>query len=152
VIRRALLLALLMPAFALAAGVSPLGAGDVAALLKPPARGVRILAIWSLDCAYCEAHLQALAKLQQAHPRQIELITIATDSIAQREPIAARLHGAGIDAWPARAYADDTPERIDYLIDPDWGGETPRTVVIRADGSRESFSGAATERRLDALL
>jgi iron complex outermembrane receptor protein len=30
------------------------------------------------------------------------------------------------------------------LIDPDWGGETPRTKAIRADGSGTVISGELT--------
>jgi len=37
------------------------------------------------------------------------------------------------------------------LLDPDWGGETPRVLVIRADGSRNGFSGQLTSKQLRAL-
>jgi iron complex outermembrane receptor protein len=143
--------ALALPLSAQAGAPSALNAEDVPALLKPPTRGVRVLALWSLDCAYCEPNLQALAKRQRAHPRDMELIAIATDSIDQRDAIAARLHDAGVEALPARAYADATPERINYLIDPDWGGELPRTLVIRANGQRTAVSGALTASALRAI-
>ena len=140
-IRRALLAALLALPLAVQAGAPVvLNAGDVPALLKPPAHGVRVLALWGLDCAYCEANLQALQKLQRAHPREIELVAVATDSVAQSVALEQRLHAAGVDMLPSRAYADATPERINYLIDPNWGGELPRTLVIRADGSRTGVS------------
>jgi iron complex outermembrane receptor protein len=148
----ALLLALASPAFAHAAPLTALSAADVPALLKPPAHGERIVAIWALDCAYCEANMQALAKLQRAHPHEIELVTVATDDIAQqRAALERRLHAAGMDAYPARAYAAATPERINYLIDPAWGGETPRTLVIHADGTRSGISGALTPEQLRKL-
>lgn len=148
----AALLALALPALAAAGAPSPLSAAEVPALLKPPARGVRILAMWALDCAYCEANMQALAQLQRAHPREIELVTVATDSIAQRAQIAARLKAMRMDGYPARAYAEASPERLDFLIDPDWGGETPRTEIIHADGSRHGISGELTEAQLRKLL
>lgn len=151
-IRRLLcLLALSVPMLAHAASPTVLRAEDVAPLLKPPAHGVRVLAIWALDCAYCESNLQALGRLQRAQPDAIELITIATDSIDQSDMIAARLRTAAMDAWPARAYADATPERINYLIDPNWGGETPRTLVIRADGTRLGISGELTPAKLKSI-
>ena len=153
--RRALLAALLvlaLPVFAHAGTLTPLSAGDVPALLKPPARGVRILAVWALDCAYCEANMQALAKLQRAHPHDIELVTVATDSITQRTQIAARLKAMQMDGYPARAYIEASPERLDFLIDPNWGGETPRTEIIRADGRRRGISGELTEAQLHKLL
>lgn len=146
------LLALALPAFAHAGTLMPLSAADVPALLKPPAHGVRIVAIWSLDCAYCEANMQALAKLQRAHPHDIELVTVATDSIDQGAAIETRLKAAQMDGYPARAYAEASPERTDFLVDPNWGGETPRTEVIRADGGRQGISGALTGQALQKLL
>lgn len=152
---RRLLLALwlALPLCAHAATPTPLTAGEVPALLQPPAHGVRILALWSLDCAYCEPNMQALARLQRAHPREIELVTVATDDVAAyAAAVAQRLHAAGLDALPARAYAAAAPERINYLIDPGWGGETPRTLAIRADGSRLGISGELGAAQLQKLL
>ncbi|HUH56377.1 MAG TPA: hypothetical protein VLZ32_11645 [Rhodanobacter sp.] len=145
------LLACALPGLSAAASLQALHADEVKVLLQPPARGERIISLWSLDCAYCEANMQTLARLQQANPGQIELVTVATDSITQREAIDARLHTAAMQDWPARAYADATPDRINYLIDPQWGGEMPRTLVIHADGSRRGVSGALTPEQLAKL-
>lgn len=142
---------LLAPVVATAGSLEPLTAADVPALLAPPAHGERLIALWALDCAYCEPNLQALARLQRAHPQAIELVTVATDDMAHRQAIEKRLQAAGMTAWPARAYADATPERLDYLLDPNWGGETPRVLVIRADGSRGGYSGELTAEQLRAL-
>jgi hypothetical protein len=150
--RMLLVLALLMPAFAMAGSLQPLTAPDVPALLKPPAHGERIIALWALDCAYCEGNLEALATLQRAHPKDIELITIATDSYEQRDVLEMHLQMAKVTNYPARAYAEASPERINFLIDPTWGGETPRVLVIHADGSRLGISGALTAARLQKLL
>ncbi|MGN6327526.1 MAG: hypothetical protein ACTHL5_01140 [Rhodanobacter sp.] len=144
-------LLLLIPAIASAASLQPLGTTDVPALLQPPAHGERIIAIWALDCAYCEPNLGALATLQRAHPQSIELITVTTDDIAQRTAIEARLRRMKMDTYPARAYAEASPERINFLLDPTWGGETPRVLVIRADGSRTGISGALTPAQLQKI-
>lgn len=134
-----------------AGSLQPLHATDIPTLLAPPARGERLIALWALDCAYCEPNLQALARLQQAHPETIQLVTVATDDVDLRQPIEARLHAAGMDTWPAYAYADATPERINYLLDANWGGETPCVLVIRADGTRQGYSGELTEKQLRAI-
>lgn len=149
--RLLLAFALLLPAIALAGSLQPLTAAGVSALLQPPAHGERIIALWALDCAYCEPNLEALATLQRAHPREIELLTVTTDSIAQGEAIEARLRSMRMTGYPARAYAEASPERINFLLDPDWGGETPRVLVIRADGSRLGISGALTPAQLQRL-
>jgi hypothetical protein len=150
--RRLLLsFALWLPALACAGTLQPLAAADVPALLQPPAHGARIVALWSLDCAYCEPNLEALARLQRAHPQGVELVTVTTDSIELRAAIEARLRRMKMDGYPARAYAEASPERINLLLDPDWGGETPRVLVIRADGSRKGISGALTPAQLRKL-
>ena len=150
--RLLLVLLCLLPVTALAGSLQPLTATAVPALLQPPPHGERIIALWSLDCAYCEPNLDALAALQRAHPHDIELLVVTTDSIAQRGAIEARLRGMKLAAYPARAYAESTPDRINFLLDPNWGGETPRVLVIRADGSRLGISGALTPAQLRKLL
>ncbi|HUA81690.1 MAG TPA: hypothetical protein VL997_15035 [Dyella sp.] len=150
--RSALLIFLLaLPMLAQAASPTVLSAADVPALVKPPTHGERIIALWALDCAYCEANLEALATLQKAHPHDVELVTVATDNIAQADAIEQRLQAAGVAEYPAHAYADAAPDRINFLIDPSWGGETPRVLVIRADGSRVGISGALTAAQLQKL-
>jgi hypothetical protein len=57
-----------------------------------------------------------------------------------------------MDVYPARACAEASPERINFLLDPNWGGETPRVLVIRADGSRIDISGELTLAQLHKLL
>lgn len=140
-----------LPLLATAATLQPLTVAGVPALLQPPAHGERIIALWALDCSYCEANLQTLARLQHAHPHQIELLLVATDDIDQRSVIEARLKHMRMDGQTTLAYAEAAPERINFLLDPRWGGETPRVLVIRADGSRFGISGALTNDELQRL-
>ena len=135
-----------------AARVQALSAQDIPALVQPPKRGARLISLWALDCAYCEPNLKALAALQRAHPREFQLVTVATDSIEQQAAIAARLRQAGVTAYPAYAYGEATPERLNFLLDPRWGGETPRVLLIRADGTRVGVSGELTPAQLKKLL
>jgi iron complex outermembrane receptor protein len=150
--RLLLVLCLLFPVLAIAGPVQPLAASDVAMLLEPPAHGERIVAVWALDCAYCEPNLEALAKLQRDHPRKLELVIVTTDSIERRQAIDARLRQMKLDGYPNLAYAEASPERLNFLLDPDWGGETPRVMVIRADGSRLGISGELTPAQLRKIL
>jgi hypothetical protein len=150
--KRLLLLAALTVAMpAIAAPPTAFTPADVKALVAPPAKGVRIVALWALDCAYCEENLSALATWQRQHA-DVDLVFVATDAIGQRDALSARLKAAGLDSVPSRAYAEATPDRINYLIDPQWGGETPRTLVIRADGTRKAFSGALSSDRIASLV
>jgi iron complex outermembrane receptor protein len=75
-------------------------------------------------------------------------VIVTTDSIERRQAIEARLQHMKVDGFPNRAYTDATPERLNFLLDPTWGGETPRALVIRADGSRLGISGELTPAQL----
>lgn len=146
-----IMLALWLAIPAYASELQPLDASQIPALLAPPPRGERLIALWSLDCSYCKENLQALAKLQRGHPDRIELVIVATDSMTDRKAITQHLRGLGVEAFPARAYADDAPDRLNYLLDPNWGGELPRVLVIRADGSRRGISGLLDQAALRQL-
>jgi len=143
--------ALVLAAPAFAVPPTALQAKDVSTLLKPPAQGTRVIALWALDCAYCEANLDALARFRASHPG-IELVIVATDPVSHAAALEARLKTAKLDSLPTRAYADATPDRINFLLDPSWGGETPRTLVIRADGTRDAASGLLDAARIDRLI
>lgn len=145
-----LAIALAVAPAAFAAPPTALSPAQVPALVSPPARGVRLIALWSLDCAYCEENLAALRTYQRQHA-DVDLVFVATDSVGQRAPLEARLKAAHLDDVPSRAYVDATPDRINFLIDPAWGGETPRTLAIRADGSRKGISGALSPQRIADL-
>lgn len=134
-----------------AAAVQPLTPSGVADLLQPPARGVKVIELWALDCAYCETNLRAVAELAAARD-DIEAIAVATDNIAHADALATRLKTAGAADIAARAYTGTSRQRMDFLIDPNWGGETPRTLVIHADGSHRAASGELTPERLCKLL
>lgn len=147
----AALLALATTAVAAAAptGMTPLMASEVPALLAPPAHGERIVMLWALDCVYCEPNMRALAKLQRAHPHEVQLVTVDTDDIrTARAAAMKRLAAARMQGYPARGYAAASPQQINFLIDPTWGGELPRTLVIRADGSKLAISGALSAEQL----
>ncbi len=146
-----LALAVATPVFAHNARVRPLTPAQIPALLAPPKHGERIIMLWALECVYCEPNMRELAKLQRAHARRVELVLVSTDSITARAAIAARLAAMHMQGYPARAYAEPTPTRMNFLIDPGWGGEMPRTLVIRADGSRLAISGLLTPAQLQRI-
>ncbi len=144
------LLSLLISLPAAAAALEPLTAEDIPALLEPPARGVRIIELWALYCTYCETNLRAVAELSAADA-DVQAVTVNTDRNASDAAILGRLRSARAAGVPARAYAGASVQRLNYLIDPHWGGEMPHTVVVRADGTRHAASGTLTAERLKAL-
>ena len=136
-----------------AINLTPLTPQEIPALLKPPAQGERILMFWGLDCVYCEPNMQALAKLQRAHPKQIEFITVDTDDIqTNRAAIVKRLAAVpGMQDFAARAYTEASPERMNFLVDPGWGGVLPHTIVVFANGKRIAMNGLLTPKQLRSI-
>lgn len=130
----------------------PFSSGQIPELLEAPSHGGRIIMFWALSCAYCEPNMKALAAVQRAHPQDIELVTVDTDDIsAHGAAIEKRLHQAGMAGYVAWAYTEPAPQRLNFLIDPNWGGETPRTLFILFNGERTAVSGELTRTELDQL-
>lgn len=128
----------------------PLTAAGVPDLLRAPASGKRVIALWALDCVWCEADLKALDTLHREHP-DIEVVSVAIDGISQKKAIIKRLKAAGVESLPAMVYDTATPRRLDYLIDPDWAGTTPHAIVIDAQGHVRAISGQLTPKQLKNL-
>lgn len=133
-----------------ASALRPLTAAGVPTLLRAPTKGKRVIALWALDCIWCEADLKALDALHRKHP-DIQVITVALDDISQRKAILQRLQAADAAHLPAMAYATATPQRLNYLIDPNWAGTTPHTLVIDASGHVKALNGQLTEKQLKQL-
>ncbi|HET7662174.1 MAG TPA: exo-alpha-sialidase [Rhodanobacteraceae bacterium] len=132
------------------AGLRPLTAAGVPKLLRAPTKGKRVIALWALDCIWCEADLKALDALHRKHP-DIEVVTVSTDDISQKKAILQRLRAADATHVPAMAYATVTPQRLNYLIDPNWAGTTPHTLIIDASGSVKALNGQLTVMQLKQL-
>lgn len=123
---------------------------EQARLLVDPAqyRQPTLLALWSLECAYCKKNLAQFAELQRQHP-SIQLLTLAA------EP-ADSGHGEALQKLdiPGRhfAYGNQAPEALAFAIDPNWRGELPRTLLFDGKGGRQALSGVIAPQRALQLL
>lgn len=104
-----------------------------------------VLVVWSLDCEFCRASLDTLAKVRQQR-HDLDVVTVSTDPAHDPElgPVMrerlARL-GMEKDAW---AYGPLPPERLRYAIDHKWHGEKPRSYWFDARGEKIAYSGVIT--------
>lgn len=123
---------------------------EQARLLVDPAQYQKptLLALWSLECAYCKKNLAQFAELQRQHPG-MQLITLAA------EP-ANSGHTEALEklAVPGRhfAYGNQAPEALAFAIDPNWRGELPRTLLFDGQGGRQALSGVIAPQRAMQLL
>lgn len=135
-----------------AVSVKPLSETGIPALLAPPKKGKRIIALWALYCVYCGPDMAALGQLRDADPDRLQLVTVATDNIKRRkDDIVKRLQRMHMTNYPAYAYSAGSPTRMNYRIAPNWGGVLPYTIVINADGARTAYVGQLSETQLQQI-
>ncbi len=104
-----------------------------------------VLILWSLDCVYCQASLDALAQQKRRQPG-LAVVTLSTDAMGDAATdalIGARLRALGLTAnsW---AFGAQPPEQLRYALDPKWHGEMPRSYWFDAQGKRVAYSGVLT--------
>ena len=112
-----------------------------------------VLIVWSLDCSFCQTSLDNLV-MEQRRRKDLRIVTLCTDSIGDRETMAAsvkRLQGLGLThhAW---AYGDEPPEQLRYALDPKWHGEKPRSYWFNAKGEKIAYSGVITPALIDKFM
>lgn len=136
----------------------PLHARDVPALLHAPRPRPLVVEIWSLDCSYCRENIARIAQWRRSTKRHVDLMMVAMDGPEQADMLNRALAPLGRDGQvditrvPQYANAEAMPERMRAALDPGWQGETPRTIVLPADGTRHASSGLLTPEALDAAL
>lgn len=81
--------------------------------------------------------------------RDPALVTRGFDSLAVADNGDVLV--AGMQDYVAYAYAASVPTQLNFLLDPGWGGEWPRTLTLRADGTRGALSGKLTAIQLQHL-
>jgi thiol-disulfide isomerase/thioredoxin len=150
----AVALALALAAFAAnAAALRPFDAGSMAQIVQAEKGKPFVVVLWSLDCEYCRASLDTLARARQQR-KDLRVVTIATDPADDPSlgpMMQERLAKLGLsqDAW---AFGDTPPERLRYAIDPRWHGEKPRSYWFDAKGERSVYSGVITPAVIDRFL
>lgn len=136
----------------------PLHARDVPALLQTPRARPLIVEIWSLDCSYCRENIGRIAQWRHTAKQNVDVVMVAMDGPEQADMMnralapLARDSKIGLARMPQYANAEAMPERMRAALDPGWQGEMPRTIILRADGTRHASSGLLTPETLDAAL
>lgn len=136
----------------------PLRARDVPALLQTPRARPLIVEIWSLDCSYCRENIARIVQWRRSAKQSVDVVMVAMDGPEQAEMLnhvlapLARDGRISLARMPQYANAEAITERLRAALDPGWQGETPRTIILRADGTRHASSGLLTPQILDAAL
>lgn len=108
-----------------------------------------LLLVWAIDCEFCQASLEVLAKARAADPT-LGVVTVTTDPVGDQVltgQVRTRLASLQLlgDAW---SFGNESPERLRYALDPAWRGEKPRSYWYDATGKRSAYSGLIQPSRL----
>jgi thiol-disulfide isomerase/thioredoxin len=111
-----------------------------------------VVMVWSLDCEYCQASFEALARAKQKNG--LDVITIATDRADDAEAslqIKKKLKASGLasNIW---AFGSAPAEQLRYAIDPKWRGEMPRSYWFNARGEAVAHSGVINAEIIEKHL
>jgi thiol-disulfide isomerase/thioredoxin len=109
-----------------------------------------LLHIWGVSCSECVTEMpQWAGLLSKGNEEQIIFLQVDETSKGQ---VMALLKRFGFKNGKHYTVADAMDERQRYSIHPDWFGETPVTIIFKADGSRELLEGAADFKRIKTVL
>lgn len=111
-----------------------------------------VVHFWGLTCAPCLVEMPLWGKLAAARP-DMRLVMIAADPVPQDparvSDMIARSSLSKVENW---AFTDRFNERLRYEIDPAWGGELPRTLLIDRNGNTTVLPGVADLAEVRAWL
>jgi thiol-disulfide isomerase/thioredoxin len=148
--------------------VSPIDLAGVAALRKNGTKKVRLFNIWATWCAPCRAEFPELVTTSRKFGlRDFELITISVDdpkNIAKAKEFLEK-QGAGIldrlrpsvlaEGRITNSYLYTGADISDLMkvLDPQWPGAVPHTVLVSADGKIIwRHNGAVDGEELRAMI
>ena len=133
-----------------AAELLPLEMNGWPALRRTLAGRRAIVHLWGLTCAPCIEELARWAAFIERHP-QAAVVMIEVEP-ADPSRIVATLRRAGVGGGRHYVVQGFPDERWRYSVDPRWGGELPRTLLLPAAGPMRAFSGAADFAALQRWL
>jgi hypothetical protein len=132
--------------------VAPFEPDSLARIVGAHAGRPFVLILWSLDCVYCQASLNALAEQKRTHP-ELDIVTLSTDGLGDAQTdalVEERLRKLALtgEAW---GFGTAPAEQLRYAVDPKWHGEMPRSYWFDAQGRRTAHSGVLTAATIDRL-
>lgn len=101
------------------------------------------------DCEYCPATIEEIARQIRAQGSKAGLAVVVMDAAAGSAALSSR-HYAKADR--IYVFAKGESDRLRYVIDPEWRGVTPYTVLVDRAGALHRFVGTPPAGALSRLL
>lgn len=98
-----------------------------------------IVHFWGMTCAPCLEELPTWRKLH-GDVAPIPVVFVQMDNM----PVAAvaeKLRASKLSALENWSVIDEVDERLRHVIDPDWIGDVPRTLLIDGNGEMQRMRG-----------
>ena len=118
-----------------------------------------IAILWSIDCPPCFKELALLQELTEQLKGELKerfskvnVVLIATDDEQYRESVNKTLVEFQLENMDNWIFANSSPERLRYSIDPSWYGELPRAYFYDKSHQRYSHSGSLSKQQLQKWL
>ena len=99
-----------------------------------------ILLLWSIDCPPCLKELANIQRLEQ-QSAPLDIVYVSTDGIEHSADIAKTLKEFQLEERNHWVFDGVMPERLRYVIDPNWYGELPRSYFYNRSHKRTAHSG-----------
>jgi thiol-disulfide isomerase/thioredoxin len=133
--------------------VRAFGRGSWEQIRKAHAGEAVVVHFWGVTCGPCRAELPQWGRLLNKRA-DLRLVTIDADLVPNApSAVRAMLKQSGLSAHAEnRMFSDGFVERLRYEIDPQWGGDIPRTLLIAPDGTTSALEGVADFARISAWL
>jgi len=110
-----------------------------------------VLILWSIDCPPCMKELSLLQSLKSEFSTS-QFVLVSTDDQDSSAYVQQILVDHQLNEWDNWIFADALPERLRYIIDPDWYGELPRSYFYNEKHQRKAHSGLLNKMMLKTWL
>jgi thiol-disulfide isomerase/thioredoxin len=103
-------------------------------LLKNESESVKLINFWATWCGPCVMEFPEFVDMQRMYgQRDFEIITISLDLLKQREKVEQFLNDKQA-AFPNYIFTMADREKLFELVDPNWQGNIPYTLILKPGG------------------
>jgi len=114
--------------------VSLIGEEEVKALVRNQGEHLRLINVWATWCGPCIIEFPELVKMQRMYgQRDFEVVSVTTDDPSLEEKVISFLEDREA-AFTNYIYQSDDRYGLIELIDPEWQGNLPYTMLVAPGG------------------
>ena len=114
--------------------VQPIDIGGLKVLLANQGETIRLINFWATWCGPCVIEFPEFVEMQRMYgQRDFEVVSISVDQISQQDKVLKFLDQKEA-AFPNYIYTEKDREEMFELVDPNWQGNIPYTLIVKPGG------------------